>query len=226
MPLHHRFHTADSGQYRYRGDLPLGIGQHVAFEEVGEKVLFEKHLDFGSQHGVIGFRGIRRDTGNFSENVASPFVFRAGVGDRRRLAAPIHLGTGGLAPVEHGDQGLQPAQGPRKSAVGVGVYHHLFQFIDGHAVVQPCNEGRFQSGEVTPPREGGDCRDVLPFRVHSLFRFRGLCCGKRSGAEHSHSQHVLFHSLLHSFRSFSVPPVPVIRPGSDRPKGRSATDAR
>ena len=106
MSFHHRLHAADSGQYRHRGDLPFGIGQHVAFENIGEEVLFEKYLDFGSQHGVIGFRSIRRNTGDFSEHVASPFVFRTAIGDRRRLAAPIHPDTGGLAPVEHADQGL------------------------------------------------------------------------------------------------------------------------
>lgn len=206
VSLHHRLHASDSGQYRHRGDLPLGMGQHVALEKVGEEMLFEKHFDFGSQHGVIGFRRIRRDTGDLRENVASPFVFRASVGDRRRLAAPIHFDTGGLAPVEHADQSLQSAQSPRKSAVGVGVHHHLFQFVDGHAVVQPRSEGGFQSGEVAPSRQGGDRRDVLSFRVHSLFRFRGLCCGERSGAEHPHSQHVLFHGFFHYFRDFSVPP--------------------
>lgn len=54
------------------------MGQHVALEKVGEEVLFEKHFDFGSQHGVIGFRRIRRDTGDLRENVASPVRISGG----------------------------------------------------------------------------------------------------------------------------------------------------
>ena len=47
MPFQHRFYTADGCQYCYSGNFAFGIGQHVAFENIGKKQVGRSEADAG-----------------------------------------------------------------------------------------------------------------------------------------------------------------------------------
>ena len=59
-------HRLDAlAQRRYHGnggELPLGVGEQIALEEVAEQVLFQKLLDPGSKHGIRRLGGVGGDT--------------------------------------------------------------------------------------------------------------------------------------------------------------------
>ena len=136
MASEHRLYATHSGKDGYCGDFTLLIGQQVAFEKVGEQMLFEESLDGLGKYGISCFRSIGRYARYFGKHVTTALITASVVRHGRCFPTNRIVYTVSLTLVHYLHKGLDGPQAAWKSAIGISMNQHFIYLIDSHTYFQ------------------------------------------------------------------------------------------